>query len=545
MTLYEVILSNSIKYPDSTAYRYFNQTCTFREFIIAVDNMACSLKEHGVKKGDRIAISLPNSPWLLTILYAGNKIGAVAVMMNPKSPASEIDRQLKMTECRMMFFSTVAYRQIEMTISDIRFIAVPVINGLPLVIKFALAKKMFPYRMNDKRIIKLSRFCKERTSETEPVVDDEADAVIVFSGGTSGINKAVVHSSRAFNLSAISCLDTEKPLPKELNMMAILPAFHIFGLTVAIHLPYLEGGYPVLVPFFNMSIITGIIRKGCPAFFPGVPTIFERLICNKKFNKLAESGKLDFSNFRHGFVGGDLLADDVRDRFNNIVSRNGGTGYISMGYGMSECCPVCVNDSQTGKGTSVGRTFMDTNIRIVNPDNNMELPDGETGNILIESTYLMKYAFDEDGAEYRVRKYPDGHYWHDTGDVGYVKDGLLYFTCRNRRIIKVSGNTVFASAVEDVIMQAEDVKCAYVVPVPHKTRGHGTFAFVEPVRDNIDKDRMKKEIIQLCHNRLVPYAVPIGIKFVDDKFVQKTVLGKTVWGNMEEEALRILKTGEY
>ncbi len=548
MTLYETIEKNAVEKPDDICCKYFNYTMTYNELLLRIRHVAGALIRAGFRKGDRIGISLPNSPDLLAVFYAVNQMGGVCVMFNPKSPSEELARQLRMTDCKCLFFSRIAIDCVYGLegFENLTFICVPIMSHFPIHIKAVLTKRVLcqknltQFKKKFKKAYGLSEFIGG-----EPVLDKEtddlSDAVIIFSGGTNGTFKAVVHSSASFEQSAINCLETEKPLPKVVSMLAILPAFHIFGLTVAIHLPLYAGGMVVMVPVFNLGIVIDIIKKDCPAYFPGVPTIFERLLVHPGFSKLAAKGKLNFNLFKHGFVGGDNLTDDVRDDFNRIIRENGGNGYISMGYGMSECCPICVNNRTTGYKESVGIPFDDMQIRIMDENSDTEILNGDTGEIAIASGHLMSYGFDEEGSVTRPFVDAEGVKWLRTGDVGYIKDGIVYYKCRQRRIIKVSGNTVFASSIEKILHDNLDIaKAAYVVPVPHSTRGYGAFAFVVTNKE-INDDELLTAVRNVCKNRMIPYAIPIGAAHISDKDIPYTAIGKVAWGLLEKKAKKLIK----
>ena len=534
MTLYEIVEDNIKNCGDMPAYEYFNKEVSYIEFGKNIDAVANALVAKGIKSGDKVGICLPNSPYMMDILYAVNKIGAVAVMLNPKSPLKEIKLQLKMTECKMVFYSSIVskvFKHIELD-----SVAVSIFKGLPLLFKFVCLKKVFPYyfaRNNYRNFIKAGKEIKD----IQIARDDMADAVMIFSGGTSGECKAIVHSSASFNNSAINCIETEKPLPDRLSMLAVLPAFHIFGLTVAIHLPIVAKGKAVLVPFFHMGTLAKIIAKKCPTFIAAVPTIIERLLECERFKRYVKKG-IDFSEFRHGFIGGDHLKEEVRDRFNDIIKKCGGNGYISMGYGMSECCPISVNDRNTTIEKSVGRPFGTVEVMIFDDENQKEATEGEFGEIWISSSYSMKYTIDSEKNKHPLVSYK-GKEWVATKDMGYFKDGLIFYECRERRIIKVSGHSIFAESVEKVVKAHNKVKDAYAVPVKHEARGYGVFLFVTVFDENDKNEKLEKEIIALCEANLVIYAKPLGIKFINEEDVPITPMLKISYGKLEERLKNI------
>ncbi len=533
MTMYEVIENNARECGDEIAYSYFNKKVTYKEFYKRIERVAKALKAYKIGEGDKVGICLPNSPAVMDILYAVNKIGAVAVMLNPKSPVNELKIQLEMTECKLVFYSSIVsgtFRNI-----NIRSVAVSIFYNLPLLFKFVCIKKVFPYYCAGNSYRKFLRKGSGYKGVITTSKDDERDAVIIFSGGTGGEIKAVVHNSRSFNNSAVNCIETEKPLPDKVTMLSVLPAFHIFGLTVAIHLPLVAKGTAILVPFFHMNTLADIIAKDCPAFMAAVPTIFERLLKCKKFEKYAKCG-MKVDKFRHGFVGGDTLADETRDEFNSIIKKWGGTGYISMGYGMSECCPISVNDRDSGVPSSIGHPFNTVDVIIWDNDNNCQCSEGELGEIWISSSYSMKYGIDDKGNKYYLHNYQGKDYIR-TKDMGYVKDGFLYYNCRQRRIIKVSGHSIFAKNVENVINSHKKVEASYVVGVPHKSRGQSVFVYVVANDESYSKEKLARELAKLCKDNLVIYAQPAKLVFVKKEQIPITAMLKVSYGQLEKKAI--------
>ena len=570
MTLYEIVKKAASKVPKDVAYEYFDYERTYEDFIEDIDKMAYVLSVYGISKADKVGICMVNSPKLLTLLYAVNKIGAVAVMLNPKSKGKELYTELTMTDCAILFFSDVAIKNIyEYAILAQQNKIIPVIKidtkeNLPIMFKLGIMKKLYPFSWNSRIISCIGReyyysykdfFEKYNTLVIENAdnrynvhnasakqdnnvneYDDKEPAIILFSGGTTGEIKAIVHSSDSFNQSAKYCLKTEEPLPDKITMLAILPAFHIFGLSVAIHLPFVAMGKVILMPFFHADTLCRRFIKEAPSFMPGVPTVFERMLKNDIFKKAAMNHTINAKSFKHGFVGGDHLTEEVRNEFNNILRENGSDGYISMGYGMTECCPIAVCDRDIDEEACIGYAFPGNIIKICTPGTDIELEDGEKGEICVISPAMMLYAYTEKGRI--IKPYGENVKMLHTEDIGYIRDGRIYFECRIRRIIKVSGHTIFATAVESVIDINENVEKAYVVPVYHSERGQGVFAYIVVKKsDGEAKYRhIREDISRMCKEELIPYAVPVGYRFIEEKDVPKTSLMKIAWGELEKMA---------
>ncbi len=546
MTIYEILRDNAARHPDRKAYYYFKKTGTYRELLNRVDRLAERLAAAGVKAGQSAAICLPNSPAVLVSLFAVNKLGVRAVMLNPKSPAEELRRQMEMTDTKCIIYSTVCGKNIRLVLkSSAALSQVPcfysrITDGLPLFFKFACLKKIDFKPVGE---------CMDGAANNSEISDNDAgseyaktsnddEAAVIFSGGTGGEYKAIVHSSRSMYNSAKACEKLIIPYPEDIRMLSVLPSFHIFGLEVAIFLPICLGGACVLVPFFHIKTIAKIVALDCPDFIAGVPTIFKRIYQCGILQKYEKKGKLKVDRFSWGFCGGDYLPEKIRNDFNELIRRNGGKGYISMGYGMSECCPVAVAEKNINEEKYVGNVLSGCEITIHDEAGN-PVPDGVKGEIYISSNFLMKKYFYEDKSKYYPLEDEAGKQYIKTGDIGYMKGNRLYYEYRVRRIIKVSGNTIFAGYVENVICSHPQVKNAIVVPVSHDTRGSSTFAFVM-CEEPFDRERVRREILELCKNELIPYAIPADIEFCHTGDIKMTILGKVVYGELEIKARDIM-----
>ncbi len=583
MTIYEILRDNAARHPDRKAYYYFKKTGTYRELLNRVDRLAERLAAAGVKAGQSAAICLPNSPAVLVSLFAVNKLGVRAVMLNPKSPAEELRRQMEMTDTKCIIYSTVCGKNIRLVLKSSSALSqVPcfysrITDGLPLFFKFACLKKIdfkpvgecmdeaagsrqrIKAEANDTEEGKCSKAGygttatkDSKAANNSKILDntassgyaqssnDDEEAAVIFSGGTGGEYKAIVHSSRSMYNSAKACEKLIIPYPEDIRMLSVLPSFHIFGLEVAIFLPICLGGACVLVPFFHIKTIAKIVALDCPDFIAGVPTIFKRIYQCGILQKYEKKGKLKVDRFSWGFCGGDYLPEKIRNDFNELIRRNGGKGYISMGYGMSECCPVAVAEKNINEEKYVGSVLSGCEITIHDEAGN-PVPDGVKGEIYISSNFLMKKYFYEDKSEYYPLEDEAGKQYIKTGDIGYMKGNRLYYEYRVRRIIKVSGNTIFAGYVENVICSHSQVKNAIVVPVSHDTRGSSTFAFVM-CEEPFDREKVRREILEICKKELIPYAIPADIEFCHAGDIKMTILGKVVYGELEVKARDIMSS---
>ena len=544
MTLYETLAVNAKKYSEFTALSYFGNKIKYAELFELTEGFASSLYNLGIRRKDSVAVLLPNTPELMVSIYASNKIGARVVLLNPKSPAEELVKELSMTKAKVLIFSTIAKKNVydaiksDERLSSLKLIYADILKGLPAMFKvFCLKKLLPPGEIRKIKKIKGNADCisfSQSVGDVPVCDDDKEEAVVIFSGGTSGEIKAIVHTSEALNNSARSCAYVVKDYRANLRILAILPAFHIFGLTVAIHFPIYSGGECILVPFFHMGTIAKIVASDCPHILPGVPTIFSRICESKAIARYEKKRKINVENFIWAICGGDYLTRELRVKFNDFIRRNGGNGYISMGYGMSECCPMAVSGPKDDEEGCVGNIFNGCKISIHDKDTGALLKDGESGEIYLHSDYLMKKYFCEDGNELVPMEDENGMYIK-TGDIGHMYGDRLFYEYRMRRIIKVSGNTIFAGSIEKVIESMDMVKECHVVGVKHKSRGYSSFAYVV-LKNDCSEDKACEEIMKICRKELIPYAIPVELCFVNGEDVDRTALGKIAYGILEKKA---------
>ncbi len=553
MTLYDTLAQRAREHPQRAAWSYFAKTRSYGQFLADVDAAAARLARH-VRAGDRVAVALPNCPALVTLLYAVNRLGAVLVFLNPKSPVAQLRAQLALTNCRALVFTSLLTTKVKELVDyspeggrGLRLlVSVPATAGMNAMFRLACYKRLWS----------TAPFCSIRNS-AEPdcarltwrqlldgppadftaAADPEADAVIFFGGGSSGRMRAVVHSSRSLNDSAARCLASEPPMTDHEVMLAMLPALHIFGFVVSVHICFAGGMRCVLVPMFHAGTCARLILSEKPSYTAGVPVNFEKILATGILQKAAEAGSLDMRPLKRAFCGGDSLPTDLRDRFNDLVRRGGGGGALCGGYGLSECCPATLDRALDAPYGCIGVPVGGIEMGIFQPGTENALPEGEQGEICICSTSNLKYAFDENGVCKDVQwPHGDGRQWLHTGDIGFAREGVFHFVARLRRLIKVSGNTILAPEVERVVEELDFVQKCYAVGLPNARRGHVVRIFVIPkgqAPKTAGQKSWRERIVSHCAGRLLPWAIPARIEFVREEDIPLTPFGKIAWSELE------------
>ena len=543
VTMYEAVMKTVERTPEAMAYDFFGHASTYRQFGKDIDRCADALASLGMKKGDRMTISMPTTPQGIICFYAANKLGAVAAMIHPLSTASEIEFYLNSSKSRFALTLDAFYgkfREVKERTSLETMILARIPDYLKGVMKigFNLTKgRKIPPVPKDPMVRWSSDLMKGHyPPAAKAAMDTDEMAVILYSGGTTGIPKGIMLSNMNFISEGMQVSVIGGLSPKD-TILAILPIFHGFGLGVCINACFMGGAKSILVPQFTPDTVAKIIKKRRPTFVIGVPTLFDALAKNPAFQKA------DLRCLRATFSGADTLPRPVKERFEKIVKERGGTCQLLEGYGLTEAVTaIMVTPFDQYREGSIGVPFPDMLAKIVKSGTTDEAPVGEEGEICIQGPAVMLGYLDnpEETAE-TLKTHQDGKVWLHTGDIGTMdKDGFFYFKVRQKRMIKSSGMNVYPAQVEDVLCRHPEVEGACVIGVPDESQVQRVKGFVilkDPAKANSD---MADALIAHCREHLIKWSCPREIEFRET--LPKTIVGKVAYKILEEEEIAKLKS---
>ena len=538
ISMYDQVKKSAHLYPNYIAYEYMGKKCLYKDFIEEINEWAKVFHSSGVKHGDIVTISLPNIPNVLVVLYALNKMGAIANMVHPLSSEEEILFSLNSTKSKDLVMLNTFYNKIENVIGKSSVDAVIFASAadyMPIYMKlFYNLSQIGKYKKYPKNNMYYSwkKFYKKYyvTNHIKfPKFCKDTPAVIIHSGGTSGTPKNVVIQNRAFILGALQ----ENILMKNLHAgdccLAIMPNFHGFGLSVLMHTPLALGCYSILIPQFDAKKFDIMFQKKKPSCVLGVPTLYEALISNNNVKKL------DLSNLKYIVSGGDILPKSLEDRVNKYLKEHNSPGKITQGYGLSEAlAAVCLACDDVNKSGSVGIPLPGNQVKIIDPASRITLPFGEVGEICVHSKAFMQgYLNNESETNTALQVHKDGHVWLHTGDLGYMdSDGFIFYKGRLKRMIITSGYNVYPSHIEEVIESHPAVLQCTVVGVPHPYKEEVPKAFIV-LKEGYIGMFVKDDIKAYCKKKLSKYMIPS--EFVFRKRLPKTKLGKVDFKSLEED----------
>lgn len=538
-TLVEYIRDTANAIPDAPAIFFKGITLSNRDLDHLSDRFAASLVASGIHKGDRIALVLPNCPQFLIAEIGAWKAGATVLPLNPLYTVSELREPLTAAGVQIVVTLTPFYKRLKEIQRDTpvkRIIATSIKEYLPPLLRVLFT--LFKEKKGGHRIIlepgdQWFQDCLENGRSADLQVGDRAPrpddpAIMLMSGGTTGMPKAVVGLHRCLvvaGLQLATWLHPPKNAPKDIALVP-LPLFHVYA-CVGVQSHSLISRTPMaLVP--NPRDIDDLLKTIAtvkPTLFSAVPALFIALLNHPR----VKSTSVDFSSIRACFSGAAPLMAATKTQFEALTG-----GRIVEGYSLTEAMMACIVNPLNGinKVGSVGIPLPDVEVAIVDAESGSRLlPAGETGEIIVRAPQLMAGYFNNPEETRRaLRDHPEAPGgsssgpWLHTGDLGYLdEDSFLFIVDRQKDLIKTSGYQVWPREIEEVLAAHPCVQEVGVAGVPDELKGEVVKAWVvkrQGTNPSID------ELRAYCKQKLAPYKAPAHVEFRDA--LPKTMAGKVL-----------------
>lgn len=523
------LIDSATLYPQHIALDFLGKKISYASLLKDVYRFANALNQLGVRKGDRIAVMLPNCPQGVIAYYGTLLVGGVAVMTNPLYVPREIQHQLTDSGAKIIVTLDALVARVQKAMEHHpmdRVIVTSLKDYLPFpknVLYPIKAKKdgMAATVEYDDHVLSFVHFLRN-SSETpcEVPVDAENDlALIQYTGGTTGFAKGVMltHMNLVSNTIQAQLWFYRSQVAKEVYLAA-LPFFHVFGLTVLLNQAMYIAGTLLLIPRFQIDDVLKTIHKKKPTVFPGAPTMYIAVIHHP------EVGNFDLSSIQICISGAAPLPLEVQERFEKITG-----GKLIEGYGLTEASPVthANNIWEKRKTGSIGIPFPDTIARVVHPETGEEMPLGEIGELVVKGPQVMKGYWNR--PEDTERTLRDG--WLYTGDLARMdNEGFFYILDRRKDLIIAGGYNIYPREVEEVLFEHPDVEEAVVAGINDPYRGENVKAYIVLRKGSTLTDQ---ELRSWCKERLAVYKVPKIYEFRDS--LPKTLVGKVLRRKLIEE----------
>jgi len=530
-TISEFLSRNAEKYPQKTALIFMGKKMSFGEIDSLSSRFAQALRNIGVKKGDRVALLLPNVPQIVISYFGIWRAGATAVPVNPLYSDREIEHQLSMSGTTVLItLDLLASRMLELKekVSLKSIITCHINDYLPFPVKqiFPILKKgMYASYKKSSGYYQFLDLMKQ-ISDTVPVTHPDLDdlAIIPYTGGTTGISKGAIVSHR--NISSVVQIvgtwlfDMEEGKESEI---ALFPFFHMAGFLLVMCVCLYRAWEIILVPKPDPDIALDMALKYKPSIFLAVPTIFTGILNLPKFKKA------DLSFIKAFFSGAAPLPVET---IQALKAASGEKIGVIEGYGMTESTGITHMTPWRGvhKPGSVGVALPNTDMKIVDIETGeKELPIGEEGEIVFRGPQMCAGYFNM--PEETDTSLRDG--WFHTGDIGRLdEDGFLYIVDRTKDMIIAGGYNIYPREIDEVLFEHPKILEACVIGVPHEYRGETVKAFVVL---NPDESATSEEMDAFCRERLAAFKVPKIYEFVEE--LPKSVIGKILRKELRQQEL--------
>ncbi|WP_129692158.1 long-chain-fatty-acid--CoA ligase [Gottfriedia acidiceleris] len=488
MNIYGMIKEVADNKGKNIAFSYDGNKMNYEELILSSENIAQILVENKIEKGDKIAILLGNSPEFVQTYLAILRLGAIVIPLNPAFTESELSYILKDSSTKLVISTSEQEKKLK-----------SVKNQCPTLLNIILINEIQP-------TVKI----KNQLEEIETLQDDTA--VILYTSGTTGNPKGAMLSH--FNLIE-NANDFSKLIELSENdqMIAVLPMFHSFCLTLCVNMILLNGASTIIIPKFNPAELVEVIKKQKATLIAAVPTIYNYLY------QLKSATANDFRSLRACISGGASipieLLQSIQEKYNVLIVE---------GYGLSETAPVLTFNPYRGicKPGSVGLDLPSVETRIVNEDGD-EVPTGQVGEVVAIGPNVMRGYLNN--IEETEKAFSNG--WFKTGDLGKKdEDGYLFLLDRKKDVIITNGYNVYPREIEERLYQHPNIIEAAVVGKPNQLIGESVCAYLVVSNNSLSES----EIIDFCKKALVYYKVPKEIYFV--KELPKNGTGKILKRNL-------------
>ena len=537
--LTELLRDTARRHPAAVATIFFGAERTYSSLYRDVRAFAAGLQRLGVRKGDRVAIMLPNCPQFLIAFWGALEAGAVVVPTNPLYTAREVEYQLRDAGAETVVVLSRLYPVVKAARAGTAVKNVIVTNikeEMPPVLRilFTLAKEKKdghrqPFR-GDPGAVAFPDLLKDAEPQAVEVSPDDV-AVLQYTGGTTGVPKGAMLSHRALVANTLQSRAWFTDLRDEGGTcMAVMPLFHVYGLTVVMLLAIQSASRVILEPQFELEHVLKDIQRYKPNTFPGAPRIYNAIINSPL------ATKYDLKGVGACISGSAPLMLETARRFRELTG-----GHLVEGYGLTEAAPVTHCNPLYGEGKqkigSIGVPFPDVDAKIVDLETgDHDLRVGEVGELVLRGPQLMDGYYQK--PEETAQTLRNG--WLHTGDIARMdEEGYFYIVDRKKEMIDVSGFKVYPREVEEMLASHPAVMESAAIGIPHPIKGEEVKAFVV-LRPGatVTVDELREH----CRAGLAPYKVPKDIEFRES--LPKSLIGKVLRRTLtEEEAAKRASAG--
>jgi len=531
-TLGSILAQTAKKLPNHTALLFYGKSISYAELDNLATRFAQGLSNLGIKKGDRVALMLPNIPQMVIAYYGTLRIGAIAVPTNPLYHEHELEIQLKDSGAETlvavdMFYPVISPVLPRTGVKRLILCGIKDYLPFPLNLIYPIKAMIDKQWVSVKRIPPIHDFIslihKAASTPVNTDVSTDDTALLQYTGGTTGVPKGAILTHRNLVVNAVQSrawltLRNEG----EDRILAVIPFFHVYGMTTAMNLGVLIGAELILLPKFHTKEVLRAITRHRPTIFPGIQAMY---LAIGNYPKIST---YDLTSIKAAISGAGPLMHEVQERFEHLTKAR-----IVEGYGLSEASPVTHANPIFGrrKPGTIGLPWPDVEAQIVDLTTGTNvLPVGEAGELVIKGPQVMKGYWNK--PEETAQALRNG--WLHTGDIAKMdEDGYFTIVDRIKDMIKTVGENVYPREVEEVLFAHPKVKEAVVVGIPQEFLGEEIKAYIV-LKEG--QTATAEEIIHFCKEQLSKFKVPKEVEFRRE--LPKTLVGKVLRRVLRDEELK-------
>ncbi len=525
-TIYDTLVQVVNEFPNNKAIYFYGTSINYRQMMEKVEALASAFWGMGVREGDMVSFLAPTTPEAIFSLYALNKLGAIPNFIDPRMDVDRILDAAEGVHSKLLVTIDIAWPKVAKILDNLtveKIITMSPYISLKAIPKFIMGlKTKLPNIPYDSKILTWDQLLAAgkgiTTGKTE--YSDGSIAAITYTGGTTGTPKGVMLTNDGLNSMAESFKRSGVDRGPNDRFLEIMPIFASYGIGCGIHMPVSLALELIVIPKFTPDQLGSMIKKYKPNHMMGVPSFYEQIMHSKAL------WDFDLSFLKTTGCGGDTMNPGLQARFNKFMKEHGGLYPLSQGYGLSEmtgaatCCFSAIY-----KDDSCGIPLLATSLGIFDPETGEELGYNQEGEVCVCGRNMMAgYYNNAEETAAIMQTHADGTTWIHTGDIGIIdEDGFVFIRGRIKQIIiRFDGHKVFPVSIEGILNTHKVVgECAVIgIEDPDHAQGEVPLGLVTIKStlnaSTIDKEALRRELIDLCYEKCEERGRPADILFIDE-----------------------------
>jgi fatty-acyl-CoA synthase len=529
---------SAMRYPQKVALVFMGRTWTYSQLQLEAEKTASALRKMGVQKGDRVVLDMQNCPQLVITHFAILRLDAVVVPVNPMNRTEELkhyildpDTKVAVTTADLAPELAAASNALEkkerlqhllVTQFTDAFDAANIgPEELPETWSVWLKTVHALPLLEDGQVHAWASALQDKV-ELGPVTAQSEDlAVLPYTSGTTGLPKGCMHTHGTIMHNAMSSGLWANGTPEN-KCLCVVPMFHITGMVSVMHATIFMGATLILMPRWDRDLAGRLISKWKVTHWTNIPTMVIDLLGS------ANMAQFDLTSLQNIGGGGAAMPEAVAQRLLDQF----GLRYIE-GYGLTEtAAPSHTNPPDAPKKQCLGIPFMSVDSRVVDPETLKELPQGESGEIVMAGPQIFKGYWKRPEATASAFFERDGKSFFRSGDMGRIdEEGYFFMTDRLKRMINASGFKVWPAEVEALMFKHPAIQEACIISTKDAYRGESVKAVVV-LRSTHKGQVSEQDIIDWCRDTMAVYKVPRVVEFLE--VLPKSGSGKVMWRALQE-----------